>query len=386
MKRTIWFFFIAAVLVIGGAVYFVAPTRSVRPDIGQQTSMSCDMGISAARKPSNTQTGEPREIAATALSTSGSDGNTPAGMVWIPGGEFWMGSDDEAFPDARPVHRVAVEGFWIDTTEVTNAQYERFVRETGYVTVAERIPRAEDYPGAPPENLVAGSVVFTPPSKPVRLHDHFQWWSYVPGANWRHPQGLTSSIVDKMDHPVIHVAFEDVEAYAKWAGKRLPTEAEWEFAARGGLDRRAYVWGDEMKVNGKGQANTFQGHFPNKNTGEDGYVLTAPVRSYSPNKYGLYDMAGNVWEWTSDWYRHDYYQTIAKVDVIRNPKGPQDSFDPSEPKVAKKVLKGGSYLCTDQYCTRYMPGSRGKGAPDTGTSHLGFRLVKDGLKRGPGPT
>ena len=301
----------------------------------------------------------------------------PDGMAWIPGGEFWMGSDFPMFRDARPVHLVHVDGFFMDKTEVRNEEFERFVKATGYVTVAERVPTLEEFPGAPPENLVAGSVVFVPPSAPVPLNSHFRWWSYVHGADWRHPQGPESGISDRMEHPVVHVAYEDVLAFAAWAGKRLPTEAEWEFAARGGLERKAYIWGDDFETGGNAMANTFQGHFPDQNTNQDGYETTAPVRSFPPNGYGLYDMAGNVWEWTSDWYRPDYYGSLAVSGVSRNPGGPSDSVDPSEPGVPKKVHKGGSFLCTDQYCARYMPGGRGKGATDTGTSHLGFRLVKD---------
>ncbi len=301
---------------------------------------------------------------------------SPPGMVWIAGGEFSMGSD--AFTDAVPIHRVAVDGFWIDSTEVTNAQFARFVDETHYVTFAERVPRAEDYPGAPPENLVAGSVVFTPPGHDVGLDNHFQWWAYIHGADWRHPEGPNSNIVDRMDHPVVHVAYEDVEAYAAWADKRIPTEAEWEFAARGGLDAKPYTWGDEFQPGGKFMANTYQGSFPNQNTGEDGFVATSPVRAFPPNGYGLYGMAGNVWEWTADWYRPDTYATRASTGVVvHNPTGPADSFDPTEPGVAKRVHKGGSFLCTDQYCARYMPGGRGRGVLDTGTNHLGFRLVRD---------
>ncbi|MGD9725971.1 MAG: formylglycine-generating enzyme family protein [Nitrospiraceae bacterium] len=311
------------------------------------------------------------------ITPGSSSGQGPDGMIWIAGGDFWMGSDFQMFHDARPVHLVHVSGFYMDKTEVTNQQFERFVKATGYVTVAERIPTSEEFPGAPPENLVAGSVVFTPPSQPVPLNNHFQGWSYIPKANWRHPQGPESGILDKMDHPVVHVAYEDVLAYAGWAGKRLPTEAEWEFAARGGLEKKAYSWGDDFEPDGRTMVNSFQGHFPDHNTSHDGYETTAPVSSFPPNGYGLYDMAGNVWEWTSDWYRSDYYRTIASPRAIPNPQGPADSFDPSEPGVQKKVHKGGSYLCTEQYCARYMPGGRGKGALDTGTSHLGFRLVKD---------
>lgn len=310
---------------------------------------------------------------------------SPKGAVWIPGGEFSMGANDppdmddvgmKATFDARPIHRVYVDGFYMDKTDVTNAQFSEFVKATGYVTVAERVPRAEDFPGAPPENLVAGSVVFSPPDHSVPLNDHFQWWSYVKGANWRHPSGPTSSILGKGNYPVVQIAYEDAVAYAKWAGKRLPTEAEWEFAARGGLAGKPFVWGDEFRPNGKWMANIHQGHFPNTDTGEDGFIGTSPVAHYPPNPYGLYDMAGNVWQWTSDWYRPDYYKQLASVGgVARNPQGPGTAFDPAEPNQPKKVLRGGSYLCTDQYCSRYIVGTRGKSEISTGTNHLGFRCV-----------
>ena len=298
-------------------------------------------------------------------------------MVWVPGGEFWMGSDQPQFRDAAPVHRVRVDGFWMDKTEVTNAQFAEFVRATGHTTVAEKTPRAEDFPGAPAENLVAGSVVFAPPAASVPLDNHFRWWSYVKGASWRHPEGPGSDIKGRENHAVVHVAWSDAEAYAKWAGKRLPTEAEWEFAARGGLDRKLYGWGDEFRPGGKFMTNSFQGKFPNRNTAEDGFPGVAPVGSFPANAYGLFDTAGNVWEWCADWYRPDEFsRRAAGGGVTVNPQGPPDSLDPSEPGVAKRVMKGGSYLCTDQYCTRYMPGGRGKGDPDTGTNHLGFRCVK----------
>jgi formylglycine-generating enzyme required for sulfatase activity len=301
----------------------------------------------------------------------------PPGMVWIPAGEFWMGTDDSKMKDAQPVHKVAVNGFWIDVTEVTNEQFEAFVKATGYVTVAEKKPRAEDFPGAPPENLVPGAVCFNPPGQAVPLDNHLQWWSYVPGACWKAPEGPTSNLKGREKNPVVHVAWSDAQAYAKWAGKRLPTEAEWEYAARGGLDRKPYCWGDEFHPGGKAMANTWQGRFPDAPTVEDGFVGTAPVGSFPANGYGLYDMAGNVWEWVSDWYRPDTYEKRAVADgVVRDPKGPDDSFDPTEPGVKKRVMKGGSYLCTDQYCSRYKPGGRGKGDPDTGTSHVGFRCVK----------
>jgi formylglycine-generating enzyme required for sulfatase activity len=308
---------------------------------------------------------------------------TPQGMVWIPGGEFSMGAQDppdmddvgmQATHDSRPIHRVYVDSFYMDATDVTNAEFAAFVKSTKYVTVAERKPKAEDFPGAPPENLVAGSVVFAPPDHPVALNDHFQWWTYIRGANWQHPLGPQSDIKD--NYPVVHIAYEDAQAYAKWAGKRLPTEAEWEFAARGGAAGKPFIWGTEFRPGGKWQANTHQGHFPDKDTGEDGYAGIAPVASFPPNAYGLYDMAGNVWQWTTDWYRPDYYQQLAASGAVaRNPQGPDAPFDPSEPGQPKKVHRGGSFLCTDQYCSRYMVGTRGKGEVSTGTNHLGFRCV-----------
>ena len=310
----------------------------------------------------------------------------PSGMVWVPGGEFSMGAMDPpaATPvgmhqaaDARPVHRVYVDGFWMDKIDVTNEEFARFVKATSYVTIAERKPTAEEFPGAPPENLVAGSVVFSPPDHPVPLNNHLQWWSYVKGANWRHPEGPGSDLKGREKYPVVQIAYADALAYAKWAGKRLPTEAEWEFAARGGLTGKLYPWGDEFRPNGKWMANTFQGHFPDKNTGDDGYTGIAPVAQFPPNGYGLYDMAGNVWQWTSDWYRPDYYQQLAASAVVaRNPRGPDAPYDPEEPGEKKKVHRGGSFLCTDQYCSRYVVGTRGKGEVTTGTNHLGFRCVK----------
>ena len=278
--------------------------------------------------------------------------------------------------DSRPIHRVRVDGFWMDATEVTNAQFAKFIAATNYVTLAERKPRPEDFPGAPAENLVAGAVVFTPPAKPVPLDNHFQWWSYVPRADWRHPEGPSSNVEGRDQYPVVQVAYDDVIAYAKWAGKRLPTEAEWEFAARGGLSGKLYPWGNDFMPANRAMANSYQGHFPNDDDGGDGFRGIAPVGKFAPNGYGLYDVAGNVWEWVSDWYRPDYYGELASAGVARNPQGPASSFDPSEPGVKKRVHRGGSFLCTDQYCSRYMVGTRGKGESDTGTNHVGFRLVK----------
>ena len=283
----------------------------------------------------------------------------------------------QATHDSRPIHRVYVDGFWMDKTDVTNAEFARFVAATHYVTEAERTPKPEDFPGAPPENLVAGSVVFAPPDHPVALNNYLQWWTYVKGANWRHPDGPESNIKGKDNYPVVQVSYDDASAYAKWAGKRLPTEAEWEFAARGGLTGKPFVWGDTFKPNNRYMANTFQGHFPDKNSDDDGYSSTSPVIKFPPNGYGLYDMAGNVWQWTSDWYRPDYYQQLAAAGAVtRNPTGPDSSLDPEERGVNKRVMRGGSYLCTDQYCSRYMVGTRGKGETSTGTNHLGFRCVK----------
>lgn len=342
-----------------------------------------------ARVPKMPGAGSPTALntfAATMVNSTTAPGAAPQGMSWIPGGEFSMGANDppdmdevgmKATEDARPIHRVYVDGFFMDQTDVTNAQFAAFVQATNYVTVAERTPRAEDFPGAPPENLVAGSVVFAPPDHPVPLNDHLQWWTYVPGANWRHPQGPKSDLKGKENYPVVHVAYEDAEAYAKWAGKRIPTEAEWEFAARGGRAGEPFVWGEQFCVSGKFMANTHQGTFPVKDTGQDGFIGISPVASFTPNQYGLYDMAGNVWQWTSDWYRPDYYAQLVRTgSVARNPKGPESSYDPAEPDQPKKVHRGGSFLCTDQYCSRYIVGTRGKGEVATGTNHLGFRCVK----------
>jgi sulfatase modifying factor 1 len=314
-----------------------------------------------------------------------STGEAPKGMAWIPGGEFSMGSEDprgfehgghDPMYDTRPIHRVYVDGFWMDKTEVTNEQFEEFIKATGYITVAEKTLLAEDFPGAPPENLVAGSVVFTPPDHPVPLDNHYRWWDYVHGANWRHPLGLGSDLNGKENYPVVHIAYEDAVSYCKWARKRLPTEAEWEFAARGGLAGKLYAWGNDLKPEGKWMANTYQGSFPNKEAPEDGFAGVSPVAQFPPNGYGLYDMSGNVWEWVSDWYRPDYYVQLAVTgDIATNPQGPDTPFDPAEPNEKKRVHRGGSFLCTEEYCTRYMVGTRGKGEISTGSNHLGFRCV-----------
>lgn len=315
--------------------------------------------------------------------------HTPPGMAWIPGGIFSMGAE-EAYEslcalrgmtlDAGPVHRVKVKGFWMDENEVTNKEFAAFVKATGYKTIAEIAPTAEEFPTAPKESLVAGSVVFAPPANAVSLEDFLQWWEYKKGADWRHPEGPGSSIEGKEDYPVVHIAWPDADAYAKWAGKRLPTEAEWEFAARGGMCGKKYTWGDEFTPSGKYMGNTFQGNFPHPDAAADGFKGLAPVKQFPPNGYGLFDMAGNVWEWCQDWYRPDYFSRYSKDSIAVNPQGPEDSHDPFEPGVPKKVHKGGSYLCTDQYCSRYITGTRGKGEWRTGSVHLGFRCVKDPIK------
>ncbi len=313
-------------------------------------------------------------------------GPAPEGMVWIPGGEFSMGCADprmcngggaDPMRDARPVHRVRVDGFWMDKTVVTNDQFAKFVAATGYVTIAEKAPTAEEFPTAPKENLVAGSTVFTRSAGPVPLDNYLAWWRYQNGANWRHPEGPKSDIKGRGDYPVVQIAYADAVAYAKWAGKRLPTEAEWEFAARGGLSGAFFAWGNEFLPGGKHMANTYQGGFPYRDTGDDGFVGLAPVAQFPANGYGLYDMSGNVWQWCSDWYRYDYYATLARTgEVAVNPQGPADSLDPTERGVQKRVHRGGSFLCTDEYCSRYLVGSRGKGEGSTGANHLGFRCAK----------
>lgn len=298
-------------------------------------------------------------------------GSDEAVMVYIKGGTFQMGS--AGFPDASPVHEVVMDGFWMDEHEVTNAQFSRFVSATGYQTVAERPLDPKDFPNVPLDALQPGSAVFTPPDRAAGLDNHLQWWRYVIGASWRQPEGPGSSTRGREHEPVVHIAYEDAAAFAKWAGKRLPTEAEWEYAARGGRAGAQYYWGDELKPGGTWIANVYQGNFPLQDAGEDGFKGLAPVKSFTPNAFGLYDMDGNVWEWCSDYYRPDYYQN----SPARNPKGPGDSYDPMEPGTVKRVQRGGSFLCNEQYCERYIAGSRGKGEVSSGSNNLGFRCVSD---------
>jgi formylglycine-generating enzyme len=300
-----------------------------------------------------------------------------ADMLWIPGGTFRMGSDSH-YPEEAPAHQVKVSGFWMDGYSVTNAEFKRFVEASGYVTLAERPANAVDYPGARPELLVPSSVVFQKTAGPVDTRNAYNWWTYVAGADWRHPRGKGSSLQGLWKHPVVHVAFEDAGAYAKWAGKELPTEAEWEFAARGGLEAAAFVWGDEYMPAGKPMANTWQGEFPHQNLLEDGHEWTAPVGSFPPNGYGLYDMAGNVWEWTTDWYQ-EHGRIQHACCTMENPRGAQQdgSYDPRTPdvRIPRKVMKGGSYLCAPNYCQRYRPAARMAQPIDTATCHLGFRCI-----------
>ena len=307
----------------------------------------------------------------------------PAGMAWIPGGTFLMGSDVH-YPEEAPAHRVTVHGFWMDIRTVTNQQFGSFVRSTGYVTVAERSPDPNDYPDADPALLAPSSSVFVKPAHRVDLGNPYNWWTYVAGAQWRHPQGPGSTIDHLADHPVVHLAWDDVQAYARWAGKELPTEAEWEFAARGGLDGAPYAWGTEFTPGGRWMANTWQCEFPIQNTGDDGYEGTAPVGSYPANGYGLRDMIGNVWEWTSDWFA-PHEVPAHSCCAVENPRGGsrEGSFDPGLQGISipRRVMKGGSHLCAPNYCQRYRPAARMPQSVDTSTSHLGFRCIR----RAPAP-
>jgi sulfatase modifying factor 1 len=299
-------------------------------------------------------------------------------MVWIPGGTYRMGSDHH-YPEEAPSHQVTVDGFWMDITPVTNREFRKFVNATGYVTVAETTPDAKDYPGALPHMLKPGSLTFTPPRHPVDLRNWRRWWTFKFGADWHRPYGPHKSS-SGLDHPVVHVAYRDAEAYAQWAGKDLPTEAEWEFAARGGLDGAEFAWGEELMPGGKHMANIWHGNFPHENLAPHGYDRTSPVMAFPPNGYGLYDMIGNVWEWTSDWWTTRHEADAPKACCVpENPRGGRehDSYAPCDPniKIPRKVLKGGSHLCAHNYCRRYRPAARHAQPVDTSASHIGFRCV-----------
>jgi formylglycine-generating enzyme required for sulfatase activity len=320
------------------------------------------------------------------LNPNTSPGTAPDGMVWIPGGEFYMGTDvaresrAPMFRDAFVIHLVYVDGFWMDKYEVTNEQFAKFVAATDYVTDAEKKPDPKDFPGVPLADLKPFSIVFKKPKQIDNLDDVRQWMKIVYGASWKHPEGPDSTTKGRENHPVVHISHNDAVAYCKWAKKRLPTEAEWEFAARGGRHRTIFPWGDELKPDGKWQANVWQGQFPIENTKEDGFEGTAPVGSFQPNRYGLYDMAGNAWEWCADWYQETYYEESAHPDpdqAVRNPQGPISGADVMEPGARKRVQRGGSFLCDESYCMAYVLGARGKGEVTSSANHIGFRCVMD---------
>ncbi len=370
----------------------------------KKTAVCCEKNIpsrfgvtaaTAAVAPSIALPGRVRPTGATVPSSPTSLGASPSpaapapraphpGMVWIPGGSFRMGADNgQAQPDEYPKHTVTVSGFWIDRTEVTNAQFAAFVKATGYITTAEQAPdwnklKLQLPPGTPrPDDslLVAASLVFSPPDHPIDLDDYAQWWAWKKGANWRHPHGPGSNIRGKENYPVVHVSWLDAVAYCKWAHKRLPTEAEWEFAARGGLTDKVYPWGNEAVTEGSAKGNFWEGHFPDRNTAADHYYYTAPVGSFAPNGYGLVDMAGNVWEWCADYYKDSYYKELPPG--VKDPRGPAASYDPDEPFAKKRVIRGGSFLCNESYCTGYRVSRRMKSTEDSGMEHLGFRCVSD---------
>lgn len=361
-----------AVFAAGGALQTTGPLACCGSGLSRATAL--------AAAPSTTSFN-----ASTTATAAADPATSPAGMVLIPGGEFLMGTNDpEQWPAERPAHPVRVKPFWMDKTECTNADFARFVAETGYITTAETTPTLAEImaqvppgtPPPPPEALVPGALVFSPPDHPVSLNNAGQWWQWVAGASWRHPEGPGTNLAGRENHPVVMVSWFDAEAYAKWAGKRLPTEAEWEFAARGGLTQHTFIWGNEFQPGGRIMANVWQGQFPHHNTAEDGFPATAPVGLFPPNGFGLYDMGGNVWEWCSDWFQADLYATRSQAEPTENPQGPLRSSSATNRFAQERSIRGGSFLCHESYCSSYRPSARQGNTPDTGMSHLGFRLVK----------
>ncbi|MBL6766339.1 MAG: formylglycine-generating enzyme family protein [Verrucomicrobiae bacterium] len=362
-------FTIALTIVLVG-VYFgsMLALKKADSDLRNRQAPARGLGHNPPAAPDSDTQVSPRET------TEMDDFSWTNEMVWIPGGTFQMGSTNGQ-PDEVPVHTVEISGFWMDRHEVSNARFREFANASKYITIAERTPRPEDFPGVPVENLKAGSIIFQPPGfdVPIGNNSHV-WWAYGVNASWKRPEGENSGIDDRMDHPAVHIAWYDAMAYCKWAGKRLPTEAEWEYAARGGTNNFLYVWGNEKGDPAKPPCNIFQGSFPNNNTVVDGYKATSPGGKFPANIFGLHDMAGNVWEWCSDWYMPDYYRN----SPAKNPQGPENSYDPNEPGVWKKVTRGGSFLSNDAYLAGYRPGLRMKTSADTGISDTGFRCVKTG--------
>jgi sulfatase modifying factor 1 len=384
---------IVVLTVVGALTYELPRSQPSSPAGDVHTANAEPAAIGPQEKlNSNDQAASPKPSAAPVARFVKAPGPAPEGMVWIPGGTAVLG-DDNGPPDEQPAHSATIDGFWMDRTEVTNSAFNKFADATGYLTIAERTPKREDFKGLvadvnsiPAENLVAGSICFNPNfDRKTLTKDQPLWplqvWSYVKGANWRRPDGPDSSIAERMQHPVVHVAWDDAVAYCRWAHKRLPSEAEWEYAARGGEPHAIYPGGNELVRNGKWLMNIWQGEFPETHKVEDGYRTTAPVASFPPNGYGLYDMAGNVWEWCHDFYRPDYY----RFAPLSNPPGPSDSFDPLEPDSPKRVQRGGSFMCSDNYCRGYRVSARMKQAADSGTYHAGFRCVRSPEEAGDAP-
>jgi len=376
------------VLILFSALWFAScrqpkkagPTVAIAQVPDAKKKVCCESNIPSRFKPPGLSSVK------LSLPDTGNAHTSHAGMVWVPAGNFGMGADNQqAEPDEYPKHNVSVDGFWIDKTEVTNADFEKFVKATGYITTAERKPdwnelKKQMPPGAekPADSLlVAASLVFVPASHSINLNDYSQWWAWKAGASWKHPHGPGSDIKGKSNYPVVQVSWFDAEAYTRWAGKRLPTEAEWERAARGGLEDKIYPWGNEKVSEGQPRANTWEGNFPYKNIQRDHYYYLAPVSSFAPNGYGLYDMAGNVWEWCAGLYNSNYYKTIDNPAGVKNPKGAAKSYDPDEPYAIKRVVRGGSFLCNDSYCSGYRVSRRMKTTEDSSMEHLGFRCVSN---------